>query len=154
MKRITLGRQMNRALRDASRGMTLIEVLIALALMGMIAITVLGALSTACLALFTADKRVTAESLARSQMEYVKNQGYKNADKGETYDEVEPPPGYSICSVNRTDDEVDSVVGIPWDSQNNEPADEDEGLQKIKLVIKHDDKEVFTLEGFKRRRGG
>ncbi len=53
------------------RGFTLIEVMIAVALMGIIGIALLSGLATASRALFVADERATAESLARSQMEYV-----------------------------------------------------------------------------------
>jgi prepilin-type N-terminal cleavage/methylation domain-containing protein len=153
MKKLRLSSQVRKAFQGRSRGFTLIEVLIAIALMGTIAITVLSALSTASLALITADKRATAESLARSQMEYVKNQIYEEVPHaGEaTYDEITPiPDGYSICSVNRDDEIVNDVIGVPWDSEDNEPVDEDNGLQRIKLVIKRYDKVVITLEGYKR----
>jgi len=74
MKLARLSGKARRALRGRSRGFTLIEVLVALALFGIIAIVFAGGLGTASRAVFTADIRVTAESLARSQMEYVKSQ--------------------------------------------------------------------------------
>jgi len=159
MKRVRLSSHVGKALRGSSRGFSLIEVLVAIALMGTIAIAILSALSTASLALFTADKRATADSLARSQMEYVKNQDYADAEEGDPiYDEIIPiPDGYTICSVNRDGVIVNVVIGVPWDSEDNkpnEPADEDNGLQRIKLVIKNNDKAVMTLEGYKRRPGG
>jgi len=158
MKRVRLSSQVRKAFQGRSRGFTLIEVLIALVLMGTIAIAVLGALSTASLVLFAADKRATAESLARSQMEFVKNQEYSPAPTNGVgnYTKIpEVPAGYSICSCNRTDQPVncgagDGVIGVPWDSGNNTDVYKDEGLQKIKLVIEHDGKVVITLEGYKR----
>lgn len=60
------------------RGFTLIEVIIAMALLGIIAIAFLGALATASSSIIIADERTTAESLARSQMEYAKNQDYSD----------------------------------------------------------------------------
>ena len=109
------------------------------------------------MALIIADEHATAESLARSQMEYVKNQLYDPADGGETtYLKITAiPEGYTICSVNSVNQTVncganDDVIGIPWNSGNNTAANEDDGLQRIKLVIKHDDKVVITLEGYKR----
>ena len=159
MKRVRLSSQVGKALRGSSRGATLVEVLVAIALMGTIAIAILSALSTASLALFTADKRATADSLARSQMEFVKNQYYADAEEGAPiYDEIIPiPDGYTICSVNRDNEIVDYVIGVPWDSEDNkpnEPADEDDGLQRIKLVIKNSGKAVITLEGYKRNPEG
>jgi prepilin-type N-terminal cleavage/methylation domain-containing protein len=76
MKRIRLSNKTRKTLQGHSRGFTLIEVVIAIALIGLIGAAVLSALSTASLALIIADQRATAESIARSQMEYVKNQGY------------------------------------------------------------------------------
>ena len=74
MRRPKLRTRVAGALRGRSRGFTLIEVLVALALFGIIAIVFAGGLGTASRAVFTADIRATAESLARSQMEYVKSQ--------------------------------------------------------------------------------
>lgn len=152
MKKLRLNSKSRKAFQGRSRGFTLIEVLIAIALMGIIAIAVLGALSTASAALITADKRATAESLARSQMEFAKNQPYEDAEEAEaTYEEIAPiPDGYSIWSYNRTDKIVPSVIGIPWNSGNNTAANSDTGLQKIKLVIRRDNIDIITLEGYKR----
>ena len=152
MKKIRPSSQLRKAFRGSSRGFTLIEVLIALALMGIIAIAFLSALTTGSAAFIVADERATAESLARSQMEYVKNQPYEDAEQGEaTYEEITPiPDGYSICSFNRTGSEpVEDILGIPWVSGNNTPAETDNGLQRIKLVIYHGSKEIITMEGYK-----
>ena len=73
MKRVRLSSKVRKAFQGSSRGFTLIEVLIALALMGIIAIAFLSGLSTSSMALIIADEHATAESLARSQMAYVKN---------------------------------------------------------------------------------
>ncbi len=57
-------------------GIGIIETLIALALLGIIAVGFLSGLGTASKAIIIADERTTAESLARSQMEYAKNLTY------------------------------------------------------------------------------
>jgi len=143
------------------KGFTLIEVIIAMALLGIIAIAFLGGLATASKALIIADERATAESLARSQMEAIKNQEYKPADvydagipeSGQvTYDiTVTDPSGvYTICSINREGIIIDNTIyGVPWDSQDNQRIDTDGGLQRIKLVIKHAGNPVLTLEDYK-----
>jgi len=140
--------------------MTLIEVLVALALFAIIAIAFAGGLGTASKAVLTADIRTNAESLARTQMEYVKTQPYDddfpnggvaNYTKIEGIRERE---GYTIWSVNRDGDpdngnHDDPIIAIPWDSGNNTAVNVDNGLQKITLVIKHEGKEIITLEGYK-----
>jgi len=152
-----------RFLAHNSRGFTLIEVIVALALLVIIGIAFLGGLATASKAIIIADERATAESLARSQMEYVKNQDYITAadydplvpGSGEVIylkiDDSEIPEGYTIWSVNRAGDTVEDIIGVPWDSDPlvNQPVDIDAGLQRIKLIIKHLDKEIITLEDYK-----
>jgi len=161
MKKRTLLTKVARALRGGSRGMTLIEVVVALALLGIIAVTFLGGLTAAARAALLADIRTTAESLARAQMEDVKRQGYNSTlvdDGHATYAKlVSIPPGYAIWSIDRDDVEVsgtadDPITAIPWDSENDQPVplgEDDMGLQKIKLVVKHENKAIFTLEGYK-----
>ena len=148
MKKLRLDSQARKAFQDSSRGFTMIEVLIAIAILGIISIGFLGALATTSLSVGRADERTVAESLARKQMEYVKNQVYQAALTGgiATYQKISGiPEGYSIWSVNRNGTVVADIVGIPWDSANNRPvnmpADKDVGLQKIALVIKHKDRE-------------
>ena len=153
MKRVRLSSKVGKAFQGSSRGISAIEVLIALAIVGVIAIAFLSGLTTASMALIIADERATAESLARSQLESVKNQQYESAPEGgaTTYYEITGiPAGYTIWSENRTPDQyVPSVLGIPWDSGNNTAVNEDNGLQRIKLVIMRDDKAVITMEGYK-----
>ena len=148
------------------RGISLIEVLIALAILGLVAAAFLSGLATASRAIIIADERTTAESLARSQMEHVKNQEYQWADPGDeaVYLKItDIPPeaqGYTIWSINRAGNTVEDIIGVPWDSDLtvDQPVATDVGLQKIRLVIKHGAKEVFifieddkkiTLEDYK-----
>jgi prepilin-type N-terminal cleavage/methylation domain-containing protein len=161
MRRIRLNSRARKAFLGRSRGFTLIEVVVAVALLGIIGVTVLSGLSTAAASLILADRRATAESLARSQMEYVKNQDYREAASPTwqvTYQRLPNiPTGYSICSVNWTTNETDkcgsdasiSIIAIALNSTTT-----DSGLQKIKLVVKYEGEEIITLEGYKRRRGG
>ncbi len=166
MKRVRLSNKVRRTLGRGSGGFTLIEVLIALALFGIIAITFLGGLTTASRAVLTGDVRTTAESLARTQMEYVKSQpyDYQLVDIDASYAKIDSediPHGYTICSVDRDGatvncDHSQDIIAVPWDTDTNEPvpiADGDTGLQRIKLIIKHEDQPedqiIFSLEGYK-----
>ncbi len=166
MKRVRLSNKVRRTLGGNSGGFTLIEVLVALALFGIIAITFLGGLTTASRAVFTGDVRTTAESLARTQMEYVKSQPYDDqlVDGEASYAKIDSediPHGYTICSVDRDGatvncDHSQDIIAVPWDSDNSvplEPLGAENGLQRIKLVIKHEDQPedqiIFSLEGYK-----
>jgi len=112
--------------------------------LGLIAAAFLGSLATAAQATFIADERATAESLARSQIEYVKNQTYidYSADPHDVYDEITPPSGsgYSI-----------DFTAVPIDPDTGEPSEDDRGIQKITVTVEHNDNQVFTLEGYKIR---
>lgn len=132
--------------RGNSKGVGLIEVLIALAILGIVAVAFLGGLATALHATFITDERSVAQSLATSQMEYVKNQGYSagswsytvttsgssSPDGPSWFDPSHALPsncdGYSV-EVNAT--ELDSE------------------LQKITVTVRHQGNEVLTLEDYK-----
>ncbi|MFW6102564.1 MAG: type IV pilus modification PilV family protein [Chloroflexota bacterium] len=156
-----MSNKIRKALRGSSRGVTLIEVLVALALFAIIGIAFAGGLGTASRAVLIARIRTNAASLAGAQIEYVKSHNYTAAPDGgvATYPKIadtDIPDGYAICSINGTDDSLpdncgnsDPIVAIPWVSGNNTAADTDTGLQKITLVIKHEDREIITLQGYK-----
>lgn len=114
-------------------GLIFIETVVALAILGIIAVTFLNGLTTASKATFIADERATAESLARSQMEWVKNTSYSyNA----TYSPAPIPGGKDYINY--------SVVITA------EPLrDPDDGIQKITVSVKRSDKGVIKLEGYK-----
>ena len=135
-----------RLLRGSSRGVTLIEVLIAMALVGIIAAAFLGGLSTASRAVLTGDIRTMAESLASTQMESVKSQPYIECGAGQ----------YSIVA-HRADYEIlvdcepiDPSTGDPYEDENGTTG-EDEGIQKILVTVSHHGEVVIVLEGYNRR---
>lgn len=143
MKIVRLNSSARRVFQGRSRGFTLLELLIAIALIGIIAVAILGAISTSSKVVSSSDVRTTAESLAKRQIEYIKSQVYNSTESvldEPVYQKIGGiPVGYSIWSVNRAGAIVTGIVGIPWDSRNNRLADKDDGLQKIALVIKHTD---------------
>ncbi len=116
------------------RGFSLIETLIAIALLGIIGVAFLSGLSTASKVLFITDERETAKNLAESQMENVKDQVYEYDDP-QSYEQPDTP----------STDYPDYTISINADPLH--PADD--GIQKITVVIKHHGKEVITLEGYK-----
>jgi len=62
--------------KNSQKGFLLIEILVGLALMGIIAAGFVNGLSTTFTGVTVSQERVTAESLAKSQIEYIKVQDY------------------------------------------------------------------------------
>lgn len=129
------------------KGFTLIEVIIAVALLGVIAVAFMGALGTASLAMFIADERATAESLARSEMEYVKSANY-TAD-GWSYELPGSAPSWDAGHTlpSGYDGYTANVTAEPL----NTP---DDGIQKITIIVSHLGKAITTsgnstLENYK-----
>lgn len=124
------------------KGFSLIEMLLSIALLGLIATVLITSLAITSKGLLIADERETAKNLAESQMEYVKEQLYINYSVLEH--DVYPisttisTPGYSV-----------NCTAVPIDPVTHEPFNDDLGLQLITVTIKHNDKEVITLEGYK-----
>jgi prepilin-type N-terminal cleavage/methylation domain-containing protein len=130
----------------SEKGFSLVEVIIAICLMGIVGIAYLGGMSTASNLVFHADERATAESLARTQMEYVKNQAYidYSVTGHALYQKITPPSGYTIDDISVT------LLDPKGDGNSN-----DDGIQKITVVVKfpsydatHTNRKV-TLEGYK-----
>jgi prepilin-type N-terminal cleavage/methylation domain-containing protein len=150
-----MGKKGMKLIHRGQGGFTLVEVLITITLLGFIALAFFSFMSAATSSLIHADERTIAESLARSQLEYAKNQAqqdYQEAPPGGevTYQKVTVvPDGYTVQSVNRDGEVVDDIVGIPWDTDAVAPANVDEGLQIVALVIKHgplgEEKTIYTF---------
>jgi prepilin-type N-terminal cleavage/methylation domain-containing protein len=139
------------------RGFGLVEVIIALGLLGIIGIAFLGALATSSSAIIISDERATAESLARSEMEYVKSQEYSSTPwsyelpSGTSPTEQFPewwdpdhtlPDGYENYTATAEAEWLDPI---------GDGSDNDDGLQKITITVTFvpEDKTVIILEGYK-----
>ena len=142
------------------KGFALIGVLVAIAILGLVAVIFASGISTGAKAVFVSDERATAESLAKSQMESIKKSYTGATDHdGSLYAEYEKISlsgyaGYEIRSfknVEGNDVPVSEIVGVPWDTDEDpsQPAASENGLQRVILIIDHNDKEaVVTLEGY------
>ena len=145
MKKIGLNSKVRKTFRGHSRGFTMVEVVIAMLLLGIIGVAILTSLSYASTVLIITDRRATAESLAKTQMEYVKSQNYTSAptEGVANYTKItDIPADYTIWSVNRDGDPDngnpgDPIIAVPWDSGNNTAVKYDDGLQKIKLIVSY-----------------
>lgn len=117
--------------------MTLIETLIAISILSIIAGAFLASMATAAQTSFINHKRTTAESLAKSQIEYIKRQDYRVDLPYDKLPAEQIPPGYDIAiAVERLNPRGDSI--------NN-----DDGLQKIIVTVTYHEDPVLTVEGYK-----
>ena len=110
------------------KGITLLETVLALALLGMIGVAFLSGLGTTSTARALAEERVASKILAEAQMENIKKQAY-----ADNYTQISLD-GYDNYSTNITIE------------------DHYYNLQKITVTVFHNAEEVFSLESFKVKR--
>ena len=115
-------------------GMTLVETLVVLAVIGAIAVTFLSGLFIMSKANFIADEQTTAQSLAQSQMEGVKGRSYVYG--AAEYPMVPYPSDADYSHYSAT------ITVQPLQSP-------DTGIQKVTVTVKHYDKGVIILEDYK-----
>jgi Tfp pilus assembly protein PilV len=113
----------------SERGFALMEALIAVAILGMTLVVFIAGLSTGLLTTGAADRLSTAHQLARSQIEYTKNDVYSAAPF--RYPTVTPPNGYAVTSAASTISGGDANVEL------------------ITVQISKDGNVVYALEGYK-----
>jgi prepilin-type N-terminal cleavage/methylation domain-containing protein len=110
-------------------GFTLIESLVALAIVGATALFFVNSLSTSSSVGASVDEDETAKNLAEYQMEYVKNQDYSIS-----YEPAPIPEAYNNYTANITVRSVDIRDG---------------NIQKVTVIIAHHGINVTSLEGYK-----
>jgi len=123
----------SKSTKNNESGVSFLETLIALAVLGAIAVTFLTGIATSTKAAFIGDQQATAESLAQNQMEWIKNAEY-----------VPDAPQYSAPMPDSVDYANFSVeiVAEPLHSP-------DKGIQKIIVTVRHSGKGITTLESYK-----
>jgi len=142
-----------------SRGAVLVEILIALAVLGIIATVFIGAMYTSLSAARLTEERSAAITIARSQIEFVKGQrGYSEndwdytvtaagwtatnppswlADKPSTYIQLSPEcTGYSVVVTGDSDPPAPYKI---W---------EGESMRLLTATVSHEGTVVFTLSNY------
>jgi prepilin-type N-terminal cleavage/methylation domain-containing protein len=153
----------------SEKGFSLLEVMLAVALIGIIAVALLLGLGGASRTMSIADERATAESLARSQMEYIKNQPYSDVQWYYEVDESnrtvhsgqpswwDPPADPPLLSSDYAGYSV-RIEAEDFDADGDEDIEvpgEDEGIREIIITVYHHGKliatteEGYTLKGYK-----
>ena len=115
-------------------GLTLIETLVALAILGTIVVIFLGGIIGTTKAASVTDEQTMAESLALSQMEWAQNATYISGTTQYTPAALPSSKDYLNYSAN--------ITATPLHS----PED---GIQKITVTIRRSGKLIYTLEGYK-----
>ena len=116
-------------------GIALTEALVTIGITSIVAVAFLSSVSNTSLAVMTSQERVTAENLAKSQMEYIKSQEYSE----------EIPPSYSEIDTGNIPENFDVVI-------SGNQIEGHDGLQKIIVTVTYNGVEVFRLENYRTRR--
>lgn len=122
-----------RRARPSEAGVSLIEVLLGMLIFGVVAVTFLGGVGTGTRATALSSDSVTADSLVRSQAEYVKGLAYQ-------YDTSSYP--------------VDPTIVLPagWSlpAPHVEPLDDDdEGIQEVTISAVRNGETVLSIVVYK-----
>ena len=127
----------------SEKGFSLVENLVAMVILSAVGLVVLSGIYVAAQSNIISNEKTRAESLARSQMEYIQNQPYSAANPP-AYDTIVIPagcPGYSFTTPFAVNIDADgNVTGA------------DSGLQKITVNVQRNGKSLYSLEGYKARR--
>jgi len=145
-----IGKRFSTTSMRSEKGFSLIEVIIAMALLAIVAVALLSGLSTGSRAIFVADERATAESLARTEMEYVKNQDYSDAPWAYELPSVTPPADPPTWWSTANHVLPAGYSGYSVDVRADLLPSQGTDIQKITVTVGHHDKaEVIKLEGYK-----
>ncbi len=114
----------------SSKGFTLVETLIALAIMAIIAVAILGSMTLSSRTTIITNTRETAKNIAETQMEYVKGLPYAGS----------------------------YTASVPAEYANYTAAIQaaylqDSFIQKITVTVSLQNKVIITLEGYKVKSG-
>ena len=130
--------------RNSQKGFLLIEILVGLALMGIIAAGFTNGLSTTFKGVTVSQERVSAESLAKSQIEYIKIQDYIPVAKYDPvtncYELIDIPA--DLVAAGYTVEINSPVVVSGFEAGNFE-------LQSVTAVIKRNGEKVFTISTYR-----
>ena len=119
---------------NSEKGFAFIETVVALALLGIIAVAFLSSLATATRATVIANDKTTAVSLAQTQIEWVKKADY-------IYDAA----GYSAAPIPSSQDYTGYSVQIDSEPLNSP----DDGIQKITITVKYWEENALQLDVYK-----
>jgi prepilin-type N-terminal cleavage/methylation domain-containing protein len=119
----------------AAAGLTLVEVLIALAILSVVSVGLLSALTTSSKAAIAADQLDTGRAIALSQMEWVREQSFQSS---------------GIYTVNES--LLEDYPGYSVDISAEDAQERDSFIQTITVTVSFGDRTVATLQNCKTKR--
>jgi type II secretory pathway pseudopilin PulG len=117
---------------SGQQGMTMLEGLISIGILGAVVILMIFAMSGGALAVNENEEETAVQNLARNQMEYIKSLAYNSG--ASTYPAISTPPEYSITV---------SVTSVP-DANNN--------IQKVTANFYRNGELLMTVSDYKGNR--
>jgi type II secretory pathway pseudopilin PulG len=127
----------------SERGFALTEALVTMAITGIVISAFLFSMSSTSKAVILSQELVTAENLAKSQMEYARSQ---------LYDEVNNPPQYVVLSAADIPQGYTVVATAERLDPKGDGLANDDGLQKLTVIVDYDGTEMFRLEDYRMKR--
>jgi type II secretory pathway pseudopilin PulG len=124
----------------SQQGATLVEELVAVAIIGMGIVILIAMITTGVIGVRQIDDKVVAESLARSQLELIKNASYQPDPVSNPYPGVTPIPNYSVA-----------VEIEYWEASSSRFVSglRNDGLQKIIVTITSDGTTLTQTAAYK-----
>ena len=131
--------------RNGERGLTLIEILVALGILAAVAVVFLLGMSTSSKAVMVSQESVAVDSLAKSQMEYIKSQDYINVNE---YDPNNPDNSYQLIDIppDLVQQGYEIIIHDPEDVPELE---DDANIQSITVEVTRNGETAFELVGYK-----
>jgi len=136
------------SVRRSEQGVTLAEVLVALLILGFVGVAVIAGVFTTVKNNETARTRITAESLARSELEYVNSQAYTTLYPGT------PTPlswNYTLPGGSPRWDPLHT--GLPWDYTGYvitvSSVEKDTEIQTITALVRYNGGDVLKIDTYR-----
>lgn len=127
-------------LYSEERGVTLVEELVTIAVIGLGIVILVAMVTTGAIGVRQIDDRVKAETLARSQLELIKDANYQPDPTTNPYPTVSSPPDYQV------------TVDIAYWNASTEtftPTVRDDGLQQITVSVTSEGEDLAQVAEYK-----